>query len=369
MRIGVPREIKDGERRVGLTPGQVRELVELGHEVRCESRAGAGIGVSDEDYGEAGARIVDVSGAWDVELIVKVKDLQPGEAARLQAGSTVFCFQQLAAAPGLTRDIAARGANAIAYELVRDAHGAFPLLAPMSVIAGRMAVPVGAHLLGAPQGGCGTLLARAPGAEPAQVLVLGAGNAGSNAAELAAAMGARVTLLCRSESTRAALRARFGERVRADLATPQVVEAAALAADLVIGAVFLPATPTPKLLARPLVERMKRGAVLVDISIDAGGVAETSRLTTHSDPTFVEAGVVHYCVSNMPAAFPRTATQALSSAVFPFVRELARLGIGPAVRADAALRAGVLIWNGIPTYPGIAANAGLDCIPAEAVFS
>jgi alanine dehydrogenase len=367
MRIGVPREIKPGELRAGLTPQAVRSLCALGHEVRVESGAGAGIGHSDAHFEDAGARLGSFADAWGSTLVVKVKEFQPGEAARISRGTTVFSFQHLAGEPALTREVAARGANAIAYELVRDERGQFPLLAPMSVIAGRMAIQVGAHLLGQDQGGNGTLLAGVPGAEPARVLVLGAGHAGSNAAELAAAMGAEVTLLTRSPATRDAMRERFGHRLTVEIATPSCVEAGALAADLVVGAVFVPGRPTPKLLARSLVARMKRGAVIVDVCIDAGGVAETSRPTTQAAPTFIDEGVVHYCVPNMPAAVARSSTRALVAATLPYVIEMAAKGVARAVRENAALRAGVLIWEGVPTHPAIAADAGLPCRALESL--
>jgi alanine dehydrogenase len=343
MRIGVPRELKDGERRVGLTPENVRVLAGRGHEVRCETGLGAGIGEDDDAYRGAGARIVDAAQAWDAELVVKVKELQPGEAARLARGSTLFGFLQLVGAPQATQAIAERGANAIGYERVRDADGRFPLLAPMSVIAGRMAASVGAWLLGVPQGGNGTLLSGAPGVDPANVLVLGRGNAGLSAAEAASAMGAHVTVLGRSE------------------ATPAAVEAAVLAADLVIGAVHVAGQATPKLLHRALVARMRRGSVLVDICIDGGGVSETSRPTSHSAPTYVDEGVVHYCVANMPGAFPRTSARALCAAVVPYVEAMAERGVAGALRADPGLCAGVMIWDGAPTDARLAAEAGLPC--------
>ncbi len=306
---------------------------------------------------------MDRAEAWRAELVVKVKEIQPGEWASLERGSTLFSFQHLVGEPALAREVAARGVTAIAYEMVRDAAGDFPLLAPMSVIAGRLAIQVGAQLLTLPAGGNGTLLAGCPGAEPARVLVLGGGHAGTNAAELAAAMGARVTVLTRSAATRDALGARLGGSAACGLATPESIEREALAADLVVGAVFVPGSPTPKLLPRSLVARMRAGSVIVDISIDAGGVAETSRPTTHADPTFVEEGVVHYCVANMPSAVARASCAALSAAALPYVRALAGKGIARAIREDEGLRAGVLLWRGRCTHEGIAAEAGLPFAP------
>jgi alanine dehydrogenase len=351
MRIGVPRETKPGEARVGLTPQGVRAITDLGHEVRVEAGAGAAIGYEDGAYFSSGAQAVDTASAWDSELIVKVKELQPGEAARFQAGSTLFSFQHLAGEPELTREVAARGGNAIAYEMVRDAEGQFALLSPMSRIAGRMAIPIGAALRHSPV---------------ERVLVLGAGHAGRAAADAALALGAAVTVLCQREATRDGLRAFYGERAQVQIATPEAIEAAALEADIVVGAVFIPATPTPKLLPRALVRRMRRGAVIVDVSIDAGGVAETSRPTTHAEPSFVEEGVVHYCVANIPAAHAREATDALAAATLPYVIEMATKGIARAVQENAALRSGVLIWGGLPTDAGIARDAGLRHRPLKA---
>lgn len=363
MRIGVPRESKAGERRVGLAPGAARALAAAGHEVLVASGAGTGSGYADERYRDAGARVVEPEAAWQAALVVKVKELQPGETALLPPGTTVFAFQHLVGEPQRTREVAARGLTAIAFELVRDAAGGFPLLAPMSVIAGRLAIQEGAHLLTLPAGGNGTLLAGCPGADPARVLVLGGGNAGENAAAVAAALGARVTLLTRSATTRDALAARLGPAVDVDIATPEAVARQAVDADLVVGAVFLPGAPTPKLLPRELVRRMHEGSVIVDISIDAGGVAETSRPTTLANPTFVAEGVIHYCVPNMPAAVARAATATLSAAVLPYAQALADLGLAAALRADAGLAAGVLAWRGRLTHPGIAVEAGLPCAP------
>lgn len=326
MRIGVPREAKPGERRVGLVPAGARALVAAGHEVRVEAGAGTGSGHDDADYVAAGASLVPGDVAWDAELAIKVKELQPGEAQRLPEGAALFSFQHLAGHPALTREIAARGLTAIAFETVRTADGGFPLLAPMSAIAGRMAVEVGTRYLGH---------------SPRRVLVLGAGHAGRAAALAAAALGAEVTVLRRHD------------------ATPANVERAALAADLVVGAVFIPAAPTPKLLPRTLVRRMRPGSVLVDVSIDAGGVAETSRPTSHADPVYTEEGVIHYAVANMPAADAPAATSALARATLPYLLALAGKGIARAVADDAALREGVLVWQGRVVHPGLAAEAGL----------
>ena len=348
MRIGVPRETKKGEARVALSPAAVATLAADGHEVRVERGAGAAVGHGDERYASEGATLASAPQAWASDLVVKVKELQPAELEGLPRDRVVFGFHQLPSEPQRTRALAARGATAIAYEAVRDAQGRFPLLAPMSRISGRLAIKVAREHLG-----------RVPG----HVLVLGAGNAGLAAAQAAIEAGAQVAVLTRTPSSRDAASALLGAAIESGLATPEAIDTRARAADLVVGAAFVRAEPTPKLLPRSLVARMKRGAMIVDISIDGGGVAETSRVTTHADPIFVEEGVIHYCVANMPAAEPAAAAAALSEAVLPFVREIARLGIEDAVRADAALRSGVLIWRGGVVHPGIAAEANLPYTP------
>lgn len=326
MIVGIPAEVKEGERRVGLGPEEVHRLADGGHEVRVERGAGLGVGIADARYAEAGARLTDRAAAWSSELIVKVKELQDEELERLPMRRALFGFQHLPREPARTRALVAREATAIAFEMVRDARGGFPLLAPMSVIAGRMAIDAAREHMAGPV---------------RNVVVLGAGNAGLAAAQAAAECGARVTVLRRAN------------------ATPQAVENAVLEADLVVGAVFVPGAPTPRLLPRSLVRRMRPGSMIVDISIDAGGVAETSRPTTHAQPTFVEEGVIHYAVANMPAARPAEAAAALWRAALPFVEEMARKGIAAAVRDNGALRAGVLLWRGRVCHAGIAAEAGV----------
>lgn len=341
MNIGVPKETKQGELRVALLPAAIGTLAAAGAGARVESGAGLGVGANDDAYRAAGASIVTAGEAWRADLVVKVKEVQDTDLAHLPDGATLFSFQHLAGDPGRTRALAARNATAIAFEMVRDAAGGFPLLAPMSEIAGRMAVQQSARLLG-----------RAP----TRVLVLGAGHAGLAAAREAKRMGARVVVLTRSARSRDEAQAAGFE---ADIALPDRIEQEALEADVVVGAVFLAATPTPKLLPRSLVARMPRGSVIADISIDAGGVAQTSHPTTHADPAFVEEGVIHYCVPNIPAAAPAQAAAALSAAVLPYARAIATLGLEQALLADAGLRAGVLLWRGRVNHPGIAAEAGL----------
>ena len=344
MRIGIPREVKEGERRVALTPGAVAMLVADGHTVEVAGGVGAAAGLADAGYREAGARIVEAFAAWEAELVVKVKEVQEVELARLRRGLAVFGFHQLGNDPALTRALAARGITAIAYEMVRTPDGRYPLLAPMSEIAGNLAIAVATATLGV---------------APRRVLVLGAGPAGIEAARVAAGGGARVTLLTRTRTTLERARMSIGAPADVGLAAPDAVERHALEADLVVGAAAIAGEPTPKLLPRSLVARMRRGAMIVDIAIDGGGVAETSRMTSHADPTYVEEGVIHYCVPNMPAADPARATEALSGAVLPFVRELAGKGIARAVRENAALANGVLLWQGRATHREIAKRAGL----------
>lgn len=341
MKIGIPRESKDGESRVSLLPKHVAQLSREGHAIHVASLAGSRAGFSDEDYSQAGATLVTDAQAWNAELVVKVKEMQPYDFRHLHQGVTIFGFHHLPGEPARTRELAARDATAIAFEMVHDIEGYFPLLAPMSIIAGRLAIDEGIRLLGK---------------KPERVLVLGAGNAGLNAARCASRQRARVTILTRSEDSRVNARE---QGFSAEIATPDSIEHYALEADLVVGAVFTPGQPTPKLLPRSLVARMKRGAVIVDISIDAGGVAETSRPTNHAEPTFVEEGVIHYCVPNMPAANPAEAAAAISMAVVPYVRELAGKGIARAVRENPMLQAGVVLWKGHVNHPDIAAEAGL----------
>jgi alanine dehydrogenase len=332
MIVGVPRETKEGERRVALLPVAVQELVEQGHDVLIETHAGLGVGCDDDAYRDAGADIVTQRDLWDAELVVKVKEPRDADFKAMPKGATIFSFLHLTGEPARVRALAARQATAIAWEMIRDARGRFPLLAPMSDIAGRMAVAIGRDLLGR---------------KPEQVLVLGAGHAGMEAAKVARAAGSRVTVLARTA------------RGEIEAATPENVERHALESDLVVAAAFVAGMASPKLLPRTLVRRMKRGAVIVDVSIEEGGVAETSRKTTHAKPTYVEEGVVHYCVGNMPAARPGEAAAALSAAALPYVMDMATQGIATALLANPELRESVLLWQGKVVRPGIAAESGL----------
>jgi len=353
VRVGVPREIKVREYRVGLVPASVRELVAAGSEVVVESGAGAGVGIEDSDFRAAGARIAPDAAAVfaGADLIVKVKEPQPEECRRLSPHHTLFTFLHLAADPAQADALCASGATAIAYETVTSPDGSLPLLTPMSEVAGRMSVQVGAHALEKEMGGRGILLGGVPGVEPARVVVLGGGVAGSNAAEMALGLGADVTIVDLSVPRLRALAARFGARLSTAHSSRETIASLLRTADLAIGAVLVPGAAAPKLVTREMVEAMRPGSVVVDIAIDQGGCFETSRPTTHDAPTYVEHGVVHYCVTNMPGAVPRTSTFALSNATAPYVAKLASLGTEAAIAADAGLAAGVNVQGGHVVHP------------------
>ena len=371
MRIGVPTEIKTHEYRVGLVPQSVRELVARGHTVIVERNAGAGIGALDDEYRAAGASIVD--GAAEIflraDLIVKVKEPQAVERRQLRPGQVLFAFLHLAPDPDQARELIASGAVAVAYETVTSETGGLPLLAPMSAVAGRMSVQVAAHFLEKPQGGMGVLMSGAPGVAPASVVVLGAGVAGSNAAAVAAGMGAQVTVLDRALEQMKRLELQLGSRVRAMLSSPAAIEAAIGEADAVVGAALVPGALAPKLVTRPMLARMRPGAVLVDVSIDQGGCFETSRVTTHAEPTFVVDGILHYCVANMPGAVPRTSAFALNNATLPFATALADHGWKDALRRDPHLRNGLNICKGRVTNRQVAGALGLEWSAPEAAIA
>jgi alanine dehydrogenase len=363
MRIGVPKEIKDLEFRVGLIPGAVRELVGQGHEVIVETRAGAGVGYDDEAYRAAGANIVyDAETVFNrAELIVKVKEPQPVECKRLREGQLLFTYLHLAPDRLQAELLMASGCTAIAYETVTDRHGRLPLLAPMSEIAGRMAAQVGAVSLQKRDGGAGILLGGVPGVPPAKVVVLGGGVVGTNAARMAMGLGADVTVIEKSLSRLAELDALFGPRLKTAFATVDMIERLVVDADLVIGAVLIAGAAAPRLLRRKVLSRMRPGSVLVDVSIDQGGCFETSRPTTHSQPTYIVDGVVHYCVANMPGGVARTSTHALGNATLPYVQALARQGWRFAVSEDSGLRAGLNVHAGRIVHPTVADALNLPC--------
>jgi alanine dehydrogenase len=360
--IGVPREIKVHEYRVGLTPESARELVARGHSVVVERDAGVGIGAADADYRSAGTAIA--SDPQDVfaraELIVKVKEPLAQERALLRPGQAIFTYLHLAPDPEQVRDLVASGATAIAYETVSADAGGLPLLAPMSEVAGRMAVQVAAHHLERPHGGRGILISGAAGSAPARILILGAGVVGSNAARTALALGGDVVVLSRSPGPLRRLQTELGPKLRARVSTPQDIERESREADAVIGSAMVPGGLAPKLLTRAMVAGMKKGTVLVDVSIDQGGCFETSRPTTHADPVYAVDGVVHYCVANMPGAVPRTSTYALNRATLPFVVEMAEHGVIGALRRNPQLRDGLNVCGGAVTRREVAEALGYD---------
>jgi len=360
MLIGVPKEIKTHEYRVGLVPGSVRELIVHGHKVLVETGAGAGIGFSDDDYRAAGAEIA--GGAKVVfaaaDMIVKVKEPQPEEIAALRKGQILFTYLHLAADKAQTDGLIRSGATCIAYETVTDVRGGLPLLAPMSEVAGRMSVQVGAHCLEKEQGGAGVLLGGVPGVAAAKVVILGGGVSGTNAARMAMGLEAYVTVIDRSLPRLNELDMQFGAQLHTLFSTVENIEREVVAADLVIGAVLVPGGAAPKLVTREMVKRMRPGSVMVDIAIDQGGCFETSRPTTHAKPTYVEHGVIHYCVTNMPGAVARTSTIALNNATLPFALALADKGWRQALQDNEHLRAGLNVCAGKITHPAVAHDLG-----------
>jgi alanine dehydrogenase len=365
MRIGVPRERKDGERRVGLLPEGVAALSAAGHVVLVERGAGERVGFDDAAYTSAGAHVVaDAAEIFGAQLIVKVKELQRSEWPLLQRGTIVFGFAQLGRDRVLLDAVLGAGIGCIACETVAAADGTLPLLAPMSRIAGRLAPLVAASLLMSDRGGSGVLLPGLDDVAPGRVVVVGAGNVGGEAARVAVGLGCQVKVFGRSHRRLAALRERCTGDMEVAVNDPPALSACIAAADVVIGAVLEPGKLSPKVVSRAMLRAMRAGSVLIDVGIDQGGIAETSRMTSLSDPTYLEEGVVHYCVPNMPALVPRTATLALTRATLPYVRALADAGIDAALAADAGLRAGLQIRDGAVTHGGLAADTALPYISA-----
>jgi alanine dehydrogenase len=367
MLVGIPREIKNKEYRVGLVPGSVRELAHHGHQVLVETAAGAGIGFDDAAYRAVGAEIAATAAEVFARaaMIVKVKEPQPGEIALLRPDQILFTYLHLAADGEQTAGLLRSQVTGIAYETVTDGRGGLPLLAPMSEVAGRMSVQVGAHCLEKEQGGAGILLGGVPGVAAAKVVILGGGVAGTNAARVAMGMEAYVTVIDKSLQRLYELDLQFGAQLHTLFSTAENIEREIVAADLVIGAVLVPGAAAPRLVTREMVARMRPGSVLVDIAIDQGGCFATSRPTTHAAPTFVESGVIHYCVTNMPGAVPRTSTFALNNATLPFVLALADKGWRQAVLDDPHLRRGLNIERGRVRHPAVAEALGLPFTPEE----
>lgn len=370
MKIGVPKEIKNHEYRVGMTPSAVREALAHGHQVWVETRAGEGIGEADTAYQAVGATIA--ANADEVferaDMIVKVKEPQAAERAQLKPHHVLFTYLHLAPDPEQARDLIDSGATCIAYETVTSPRGGLPLLAPMSEVAGRMSIQAGANALEKSHGGRGLLLSGVPGVEPGKVVILGGGMVGSNAAAIAAGMGAQVVVIDRSIDVLRQVDARFGARVQTVYSTQAAIEAHLREADLLIGGVLIPGASAPKLVSRAMLGLMKPGAVIVDVAIDQGGCCETSHATTHAEPVYVVDNVVHYCVANMPGGVPRTSTFALNNATLPFILQLADHGARAALQADAHLLAGLNIAHGKVTNPEVAQALGYGFTPANTLL-
>lgn len=370
MRIGVPKEVKDQERRVAMTPSCVAEYVANGHQVMVEQMAGAGSGFSDLEYERAGATIAPTAGdVWEsAEMIVKVKEPISSEYERLGNGQVLYTYLHLAADEPLTRALMARNVSAIAYETVQLPTGQLPLLTPMSEVAGRMSVQVGAYYLQATNGGGGRLLGGVPGVLPANVAVIGAGVVGTNAAQIALGMGANVTIIDKNLDRLRTLDLQLHGRLQTLASNRGSLAAAVADADLVIGGVLVAGAKAPKLVNEEMVKQMRPGSVMVDVAIDQGGCFATSRPTSHSTPVYTVDGVVHYCVTNMPGAVPRTSTQALANATLPYGVALANLGVAGAVKRDPALAKGVNVMAGRITYQAVADAFGLPYVPLETVL-
>jgi alanine dehydrogenase len=371
MIVGVPKEIKNHEYRVGLTPPSVRELTSRGHQVLVQKNAGADIGLADEQYVAAGAQMVDTAKEIfaRAEMIVKVKEPQPGECAMLSEGQILYTYLHLAPDPEQTAALVKSGAVCIAYETITGAGGGLPLLAPMSEVAGRMAIQAGAAHLEKSKGGMGLLLGGVPGVAAGHIVIIGAGVVGTNAMQMAVGTGARVTVLDKSIDRLRQLDLVYGNRISTQYSNAAAIEEAVLSADLVIGGVLVPGAAAPKLVTRDMISRMKPGAVVVDVAIDQGGCFETSHATTHADPTYVVDGVVHYCVANMPGAVARTSTFALNNATIGHAVALAEKGWQKALADDQHLRNGLNVCKGKVTYAAVARDLGYEYTAAESLLT
>ena len=364
MKIGIPKEIKAQENRVAITPPGVATFVQAGHKVFIQTGAGEGSGFPDQEYVAAGAKILgDAKKVYDTaDMILKVKEPLKPEYAMLREGQILFTYLHLAPAPALTKALMKAKIIGIAYETVQLANGALPLLSPMSEVAGRMSVQVGANLLQKTNGGRGLLLGGVPGVEPGNVVIIGGGNVGLNAAKMAIGLGARVTILDISAERLASIDNLFGNRIVTLMSNSYNIAKSVAEADLVVGAVLIPGARTPKLVTTAMVQNMRPGAVLVDVAIDQGGSIETiDKVTTHQDPCFEKHGVIHYSVANMPGAVPRTSTFALTNATMPYALQIANKGVEAALRDDPALRKGLNLYKGSVTFPAVAEAQGLPC--------
>src|SRR5450631_2920074 len=370
MIIGVPKEIKDNEARVGVTPAAVKSLTEAGHTVLVETQAGAESGFTDAEYQDAGAEMVgDAGNVWGkADMVVKVKEPIEKEYVFFREGLVLFTYLHLAPLPLLTNKLLESKVIGIAYETVSDRQGTLPLLTPMSEVAGRMSVQVGATYLEKERGGRGILLGGVPGVPPAHVTIIGGGIVGTNAAKIALGFGAKVTLVDVNLNRLRDLDDLFGGRLYTLASNSYNVAHATREADLVIGGVLIPGATAPKLVTRAMVSQMKRGAVIVDVAIDQGGCVETARPTSHSNPSYVVDGVVHYCVTNMPGAVPHTSTLALTNSTFPYILRIANFGAREALRADAGLAEGLNVWKGVLTHRGVAESQGREWTAAKSVL-
>jgi alanine dehydrogenase len=370
MIVGVPKEIKDNEYRVSMVPAGVKVLVDAGHEVLFEKGAGIGSGLTDDAYGRAGAALIEgpdeVFGRAD--MIVKVKEPQPAECRRLRRSQILFTYLHLAPLPELTRELLEREVTGIAYETIEEQDGALPLLTPMSEVAGRMSIQVGASCLEKSHGGSGILLGGVPGVARAEVVIIGGGIVGLNAAKIAVGLGANVTILDRSIPRLRYLDDIFAGGVTTLCSGPYTIEESVLKADLLVGAVLVVGAAAPRLVTRRMVGGMKPGSVIVDVSVDQGGCIETTRVTTHSAPTYTVDGVVHYGVANMPGAVPRTSTFALTNVTLPFVARIASLGFEEAARRDPVLRVGLNTYRGQIAHPAVASSQGREAVPVERIL-
>ncbi len=370
MIIGLPREIKDSESRVGLVPAGVHALVQDGHKVLVESHAGEGSGMEDEEFQSAGAEIVpSAADVWGrSEMVVKVKEPIGPELEMMREDQILFTYLHLAPAPELTKVLLERRIAGVAYETIRLPNGSLPLLTPMSEVAGRMSIQVGAYYLQKPNGGRGELLGGVPGVPPANVVILGGGTVGTNAAKMAVGLGARVTIIDLDADRLRYLDDIFFGQIETLMSNPLNIEDSVSKADLLIGGVLIVGAEAPKLVTRAMIASMKRGAVVVDVAVDQGGCCETTRATTHSHPTYVVDDVVHYCVANMPGAVPRTSTFALTNVTLPYARRLAALGFKQAVKRDPALAQGVNVYRGHVTCKPVAQSLGLPTIPLDSLL-
>ena len=366
MLIGVPKEIKNHEYRVGLTPESVAELIQAGQSIIVETNAGAGIGASDKDYRGLGAEIVTTAAEIfkRADMIIKVKEPQATERAMLREGQILYTYLHLAPDPEQTKDLIKSGAVCIAYETVTDDNGDLPLLKPMSQVAGRLAIQVGATALQKVGGGRGVLLGGVPGVAPAKVVVIGGGDVGFNAAQMAVGLQADVTILDRSNAVMERLNYHFGAKAKVVRSTPAVLAELIKTADMVVGAVLIPGAAAPKLITRDMLSTMMDGSVLVDVAIDQGGCFETSKATTHADPTYIVDGVVHYCVANMPGAVARTSTYALNAATLSYAKRIAKLGWKAALKADPHLLNGLNVCEGKLTYAAVGQALGMEYVDA-----